>query len=49
MRPANPPRPGRFEPRARNRRMINYPYMTRPRETMRKEMVEISKKAAMLT
>jgi len=45
----NPPRPGRFEPRARKRRMINYPYMTRPRETMRKEMVEISKKAAMLT
>ena len=54
MRPGEPrlvnrPRPGRFEPRARKRRMINYPYMTRPREVLRDEMVQISKKAASLT
>ncbi len=39
----NPLRPGRFEPRARKRRAINYPYMTRTREVMRKEMMQTPK------
>ena len=45
----NPLRPGRIEPRARKRRMINYPYMTRPREVMKRELFQLSEKLVRLT
>jgi len=45
----NPLRPGRIEPRARKRRMINYPYMTRPRDAMKQELHQLSEKLVRLT
>lgn len=39
----NPRRPGRIEPRVRKRRSTNYPYMTRPRDTLRLELMRNSK------
>ena len=44
-----PLQPGRTEPRARKRRMINYPYMTRPRDVMKQELLELSEKLVRLT
>jgi hypothetical protein len=45
----NPLRPGRVEPRVRKRRMVNYPYMTRPRDVLKKELLRDSEKLARLT
>jgi hypothetical protein len=38
----NPLRPGRFQPRVRKRRSVTYPYMTRPREVLRKELAKLT-------
>jgi hypothetical protein len=45
----NPLRPGRSEPRARKRRPITYPFMTRTREVMRKELSRNATKSPALT
>jgi hypothetical protein len=45
----NPLRPGRSEPRARKRRPLTYPFMTRTRKVMRKELARNAKKASALT
>ena len=38
----NPLRSGRSEPRVRKRRSVNYPYMTRPRDVLRQELMRNS-------
>ena len=45
----NPLRPGRYEPRARKRRPITYPYMTRIRQVLRDELRRNSKLGVSLT
>jgi len=45
----NPRRPGRVEPRVRKRRLDYYPYMTRPRGVLQRELMQLPKHAARLT